>query len=123
LPLHPQLKAALAEAPKHDALTICASSRGQPWTISGFDTVLGREIEDLEKAGKVGLGLTLHGLRHTVGGLLRGITDDLDMIRRWLGQATLHMAIHYSEGADVSEQMDSIAAQFDPLGTAGESKL
>jgi len=36
----------------------------------------------LEEAGMVGSGLTFHGLRHTVGSLLREITDDLDLIRR-----------------------------------------
>ena len=93
LPVHPDLAALLAAAPQHDSITICANLYGRPWTTSGFDTVFGRAMCRLEEAGMVGSGLTFHGLRHTVGGLLREITDDLDLIRRWLGQKTLHMAI------------------------------
>ncbi|MFZ0127542.1 MAG: tyrosine-type recombinase/integrase, partial [Xanthobacteraceae bacterium] len=38
-----------------------------------------------------------HGLRHTVGTLLIEAGADIDTVRRWLGQKTLAMAIHYSE--------------------------
>jgi hypothetical protein len=27
---------ALDRSPKHDAITLCANSRGQPWTYNGF---------------------------------------------------------------------------------------
>ena len=122
LPVHPDLAALLAAAPKHDSITICANLYGRPWTISGFDTVFGRAMCRFEEAGMVGSGLTFHGLRHTVGGLLREITDDLDLIRRWLGQKTLHMAIHYSDRADTSKQMGAIVENFDPLGTKPGAK-
>ncbi len=32
----PDLRRALDEAPQHDAVTLCANSRGLPWTESGF---------------------------------------------------------------------------------------
>jgi len=40
----------------------------------------------LKREGKVGDGLTFHGLRHTVGTLLVEAGYDLDTVRRWLGQ-------------------------------------
>jgi hypothetical protein len=49
--------------------------------------------------------------------LLREVTDDLDLIRRWLGQKTLAMAIHYSDTADTSEQMRELVERLDPLGS------
>jgi hypothetical protein len=38
-------------------------------------------------------------------------------VRRWLGQKTLAMAIHYSETADTTDRMDGVMARFDPLGS------
>jgi integrase len=46
----------------------------------------------LKRAGKIGSGLTFHGLRHTVGTLLIEAGYDIDTVRRWLGQKTLAMA-------------------------------
>ena len=60
---------------------------------------------------------TFHGLRHTVGTLLIEAGYDLDTVRRWLGQKTLAMAIHYSETADTSQRMSQVITKFDPLGS------
>jgi integrase len=43
-------------------------------------------MKRLEGDGKVGPGLTFHGLRHTVGTLLIEAGVELDIVRRWLGQ-------------------------------------
>ncbi|MGA7253124.1 MAG: tyrosine-type recombinase/integrase, partial [Pseudolabrys sp.] len=67
--------------------------------------------------GNVGAGLTFHGLRHTVGTVLVEAGCDIDTVRRWLGQKTLAMAIHYSETADTSRRMKDVLKRFDPLGT------
>jgi integrase len=67
--------------------------------------------------GKVGSGLTFHGLRHTVGTLLIEAGYDIDTVRRWLGQKTLAMAIHYSKTADTSDRMKGVIKKFDPLGS------
>jgi hypothetical protein len=56
-------------------------------------------------------------LRRTVGTLLPEVTDDLDLIRRWLGQKTLAMAMHYSSIADVSAKMRDALEKLDPLRT------
>jgi hypothetical protein len=42
---------------------------------------------------------------------------DLDTVRRWLGQKTLAMAIHYSETADTSNRMRDVITKLDPLGS------
>ncbi len=71
----------------------------------------------LKKVGKTGHGLTFHGLRHTVGTLLIEAGYDIDAVRRWLGQKTLAIAIHYSESADTSERMRDVVKKLDPLGS------
>ena len=98
----------LAAAPPHDAVTIAATTNGTPWTASGFNSTFIKAIARLEKQGMVGDGLTFHGLRHTVGTLLIEAGADIDTVRRWLGQKTLAMAIHYSETADTSAKMQGI---------------
>jgi len=49
-------------------------------------------LRRLETAGKVGDGLTVHGLRHTCGTLLKELGFDLDTIADMLGQETAGMA-------------------------------
>src|SRR5258706_1577455 len=71
-----QLTAILAEAPRHDAITICANSRGKPWTVSGFNSSWQKFRRKLEREGRIGPGLTLYGLRHTVAVILREMGYD-----------------------------------------------
>ncbi len=117
IPIHPDLARLLSEAPHHDAVTVAATTNGAPWTITGFNSTFIKAIAKLERQGKVGAGLTFHGLRHTVGTLLVEAGFNLDTVRRWLGQKTLAMAIHYSETADTSKQMRGVLKKFDPLGS------
>jgi integrase len=117
IPIHPDLAKLLAEAPTHDALTIAATTNGTPWSISGFNSTFVKAIAKLEKAVRVEPGLTFHGLRHTCGTLLVEAGFDIDSVRRWLGQKTLAMAIHYSATADTSHRMRGMMKQFDPLGS------
>src|SRR6516162_1596833 len=60
------LREILAAAPAHDAITLCANSRGHPWTTSGFRASWRTLQQDLLKEDRIGPGLTLYGLRHTV---------------------------------------------------------
>ena len=48
---------------------------------------------------------------------------DIDTVRRWLGQKTLAMAIHYSETADTSAKMQDLIGALDPLGTKARTKV
>jgi len=67
----------------------------------------------LEKAGAIGPGLTLFGLRHTVAVILRESGFDERTIADALGQKTIEMARHYSEGADLKPKMRGVVARFD----------
>jgi integrase len=117
IPVHPDLAHLLAAAPRHDAITIAATTKGTPWTESGFNSSFIKAMTALKRDGKIGDGLTFHGLRHTVGTLLVEAGYDLDTVRRWLGQKTLAMAIHYSETADTSHRMNQVINKLDPLGS------
>jgi len=116
VPMHPELLEVLAQAPRHDAVTIAANLAGRPWTESGFNSTFFKAIVKLEEAGMVEPGLTMHGLRHTLGTRLREAGADLDDIRRILGQKTLVMAQHYSEGADTSEKARTVVTKLDLTG-------
>jgi integrase len=61
----------LNRAPSHNAVTLCANSRGRPWTENGFRASWRKLRIRLENEGCVGPGLTLYGLRHTVAVILR----------------------------------------------------
>ena len=123
IPVHPDLGPLLQQAPVHDAETLTATTRGTAWTVSGFNSTFIKAIGKLEREGKVGAGLTFHRLRHTVGTLLTEAGVSLDTVRRWLGQKTLSMAIHYSETADTSKQMQVAMKKFDPLGSNTRTKM
>jgi hypothetical protein len=107
------LTAILAEAPLHDAITLCANSDGKPWTVSGFRASWRKVRVKLEHEGKVGPALTLYGLRHTVAVILREIGMDERTIADALGQKTLEMARHYAKGADLKPKMRGVVRSFE----------
>lgn len=121
--IHSELAEILASVPDHAAPTIAATSRGTTWTETGFNSVWDKFKDKLEAEGKVGPGLTIHGLRHTLGGLLADAGCDLDTIRRVLGQKTLTMAQLYSERAKKEAATKEAMERLDVLGlksTEGE---
>lgn len=113
LPLHPTLVNALAERPKSDAAQIAVRSDGQPWTPDGFDTMWHRLKIRLEAEGKIEKGLTMHGLRHTLGVLLKEAGAHDGEIADVLGQSTTAMARYYSQGAGLSDKMQVIVKGLD----------
>jgi integrase len=80
------LTVVLADAPEHSAITLCANSRGKAWTTSGFRASWRPIKLRLEREGKIGPGLTLYGLRHTVAVILREIGMDERTIADALGR-------------------------------------
>jgi integrase len=116
LPIISELAAVLAQAPLHDAITLCANSRGLPWTSDGFRASLRTFLKGLEKEKRVEPGLTFHGLRHTVATVLREAGVDREAIATWLGQESVEMAQHYSRGADTLMRNRAIVEKFKPLG-------
>jgi len=83
---------ALAAAPAHSAIKLCATSQGKPWTVSGFRASWQPIKIKLEENGSVQPGLTLKGLRHTVATILREMNMDYGTIANVLGQRTEAMA-------------------------------
>ena len=102
----------LEAAPTHEGITLCANSDGRPWTESGFRASWRPIRIRLEEAGSIGPGLTLYGLRHTVAVILRELGYDERAIADALGQKTIEMARHYSEGADLKPKMRGVVASF-----------
>ncbi|MCP1848367.1 MULTISPECIES: tyrosine-type recombinase/integrase [unclassified Bradyrhizobium] len=117
LPIHPDLSELLGRYSQHDAITVAATTNGTPWTESGFNSSFIKAMAKLKIEGKIGDGLTFHGLRHTVGKLLVEAGYDIDTVRRWLGQRTFVMAAYYTETADISQRMREVVAKLDPLGS------
>jgi integrase len=83
----------------------CVTLAGDPWTPDGFDTVWHRFRTRLEAEGKIGTGLTLHGLRHSLGTMLKeaGLADG--EIADVLGHSSIAMARHYSREAGLSKRV------------------
>jgi Phage integrase family len=106
------LRTILKNAPKHDAITLCANSDGQPWTVSGFRASWRKVRLKLEAAQRVNSGLTLYGLRHTVAVILRECGYDERTIADALGQKTIEMARLYARGADLTKKMTGVAKKF-----------
>jgi integrase len=112
-PVPRPLAAVLADAPSHSAVTHCASSKGRPWTENGFRVSWRKLRIRLEKAGEIGPGLTLYGLRHTVAVILREAGHDERTIADALGQKTIEMARHYAKGADLRGKMRGVVKSLD----------
>lgn len=113
IPLPAPLKAILAAAPAHSAITVCAASHGRPWTGSGLRASWRPIRMALEKAGEVEPGLTLKGLRHTVATILAEMGYDERTIADMLGQKTTQMARHYARRADRTRKLSAVVENFD----------
>lgn len=102
VPIGARLRAALDDAPQHNAVTILANSYGRPWTYDGLSSAFHRLKRKLATEGTVAPGLTMKGLRHTVATTLREAGVDDRRIADLLGQKTTSMAGHYSRSADLA---------------------
>ena len=85
-PVPAPLRVISEEAPKHDAITLCANSAGKPWRESGFRASWRTYRAKLRNADAIGHGLTLYGLRHTGTVILRECGFDECTIADALGQ-------------------------------------
>jgi len=112
-PVPAPLSAILDAAPRHNATTLCANSEGLPWTDSGFRASWRPIRLRLEAEGRIGRGLTLYGLRHTVAVILREAGHDERTIADALGQKTIEMARHYAKGADLAPKMRGVVRSFE----------
>jgi len=105
MPAHAELRKILDAMPRQ-AIVVAVSGRRrkdqpfQPFTVSGFRASFFKLLRKLEKDGKIGHGLTFHGLRHTAGKLLDEAGADPKTIAAMLGQRSIAMAEHYSREGD-----------------------
>lgn len=118
IPTHSRLREILDAAPReHDQIVVGAY--GRPIGQSGLSTEFFRLLKRLRDDGKVGAGLSFHGLRHTLGTALAEAGCDPPTIAAVLGQATSKMAEHYSRRAD---RRGLVRAAFDKLENQTENR-
>ena len=99
LPVHRELRIILDQAPRV-ATTIVTGAAGRPWAETTLRQEFHRLVVRLERSGRVGPGLTFHGLRSTAGKVLADMGADVRAIQALLGHRTAAMALHYSSEAD-----------------------
>jgi integrase len=101
VPVHRELKLLLdAWKSRRSSPIIVVGAKGRPYTQTGFQTMFFGLLRRLKAEGKIGEGLSFHGLRHTVGNRLAEAGCDTRTIAAMLGQRTTAMAEHYSRAAD-----------------------
>jgi integrase len=101
VPVHRELRTLLDKAKEtRRSPNIVVGARGKPFSQTGFQTRFFGLVREVREAGRVGAGLSFHGLRHTVGHKLAEAGADSRTIAAMLGQVTTAMAEHYSRHAD-----------------------
>lgn len=108
LPQHPLLVEAIAARPACDALQLCVTADGRPMSASGFDTGWQRLKTRLEADGKIDAGLTIHGLRHSLGHMLSeaGLRDS--EIANVLAHFSVSTTRIYTDGAALPERTRNV---------------
>ena len=99
VPAHYRLRDILNTAPRVST-NIVVGARRRPIGRSALTTSFFNLLRTLREAGRIGPGLSFHGLRHTVGTALAEAGCDPPTIASVLGQATTQMAEHYSRHAN-----------------------
>src|SRR5215467_195600 len=102
LPIDPRLAAILAETrgetiPLPSRHIGVGSRSGAPYTLNGFRAIFFRILQRLEHEGRIGDGLTFHGLRHTIGADLATGGASTKTIQTVLGHRSSAMAEHYAK--------------------------
>ncbi|MGH1571899.1 tyrosine-type recombinase/integrase [Methylobacterium sp. P31] len=88
------------------------TSQGTPWTDGGWNASFRKLRERLEVAGKVGPGLTAHGLRHSVATDLRELGKTDREIADVLGQKTTYATPIYHRTADMKRSNARVLADL-----------
>lgn len=81
-------------------MTLCVNSFGRPWTESGLRGVFFKVIRALIANKAVEPGLTIHGLRHTMGRDVVDAGGDSRTAAAMIGDVSSAMGEHYSREAD-----------------------
>ncbi len=110
----PTLADILKAAPR-DALTVSVNSLGRQWTESGFRASWRKLRIKLEEGKKVEAGLTIHGLRHTVGNVLADEGVSTEHIAKVLG-ITEKAAKIYSDRSTRKRATKAAVVHLDKIG-------
>jgi integrase len=93
---------------------VVLNQNGEPFVEANtLQTRSSEYLRKLAKAGKVGPGLTLHGLRHTAGKAIADSGGTLRAVQQALAHKTTRMALFYSEQADKKRALLDAASAFD----------
>jgi integrase len=96
IPIHPELQAILDATPVTGLATFVVSKTGKPY---GANDLSEQFRVWCDEAG-IAPGLTLHGLRHTLGDQLAETGSNPNEVASVLGHAGGRSALHYTQGAD-----------------------
>jgi integrase len=103
----------LLEAEDRPSDFIVTNQDGQPFAKANtLQTRSSDFLITLATAGKVGPGLTLHGLRHTAGKVIADGGGTLRAIQGALQHKSTRMALYYSEQADKKRALLETAEAF-----------
>lgn len=116
VPVHPTLQGLLDRRPKWPCTQIAATSNGTPWTSMGFAASWRTLRIRMEQSKAVELGLTIHGLRHTMATRLKEAGCDEGTIADILGQSTVVMARSYSKNAELPTAVQGVVIELDQAG-------
>jgi integrase len=105
-PARRMLREILDAAPRRGP-RIVTGPTGVAWSAVHLRKEFRTLIARLEREGRVGYGLTLHGLRTTNATRIADAGGDVRMIQAELGQRTAAMGLHYSRNADMKRAADA----------------
>lgn len=100
VPVHARLRKLIENRKRGDSTVMVLGIRGKPYGSDGFRTMLFRVIAKLEAEGRVGEGLTFHGLRHTVATKLSDAGADDETIADVMGWSSTAMVKRYTKTRD-----------------------
>jgi integrase len=101
----------LDKTPKDGVLIVVGQKGG--FTESGFRASFFKLLRKLHGEGKVGAGLTFHGLRHTAATALADAGCDDRDIMAVTGHSTAAMVRRYTEKADRRKRATAAIAKLD----------
>lgn len=89
-----------------DAKTLVVNESGEPYTEDGLRTMINRLCRELAEAGKVQLGLNIHGLRHSLGNELYDLGLEREARKRMMSHESDAASMIYERGGNRSRQAD-----------------
>lgn len=100
-------------APGNNAPALVLNSEGEAYTEDGLRSMVWRLNSDLAKAGKVKMGLTIHGLRHSLGKEMYDLGIEKEARKAMLSHETDAASNIYSRGGDRAAKADQAVIALD----------